>query len=283
MPFRDPQTVLILGFIGEFPPATDVPYVDIGDVAKGRLYIYYDSGSLNIISEYWIGQENVDIEQGPASIETDPATIIARNFTGAGSPGFTLDSGEFNNRGDASVWLFGRVGAASDAANTSTDTPRIEFSGRYLVFKQQDETGFTWGGDTFPMCLVDDVKVTTSSGTFTTTETVVITLSNVPVLNGNKYRIKAIATFASTVAGDDITVRIREDSVSGTVLQTHEDDIISTTIQRTVTIETEFICAANDVTKDFVLTCVRTGGAGNINLQASATQPAFMYAEGPYR
>jgi hypothetical protein len=283
MPFRDPQTVLILGFIGEFPPAADVPYVDIGDVDKGRLFIYYDSGSFNIVSEYWIGQDNVDLEQGPASIETDPATIIAHNFTGSGAPGFSLSSGEFNNRGDAAVLMHGRVGAASDAANTSTETPRVEFNGRYLVFQQYSETGSAFGPDAHPMSRMKTLKETTNSGTFNTTETVILTLLNVAVLNGNKYWITGIVTIASTVAGDDITVRIREDSVSGTVLQIHEDDIISTTIQRTVTIQAEFVATVNDTGKDFVVTCVRTAGTGNISRQASATQPAFMHAEGPYR
>lgn len=282
MPFRDPTSVLILGFIGPFPPPADVPYLDIGDTDHGRLFIYYDSGSFNIVTEYWIGQDNVDLEQGPASIETDPATIIAHNFTGSGAPGFSISSGEFNNRGDAAIFMHGRAGAAADAGNTSTETPRIELEARYLVFQQIAGSGSAHGLDAHVMSRIETNKVTANSAAFTA-ETVIMTMDNLPVLNGNKYWLTAIVTINSTVAGDDIILRIREDGVAGTVLQIHEDDIISTTIQRTVTIQAEFVCTADSTTKDFVVTCARAAGAGNLNLQASATQPAFFYAEGPYR
>jgi hypothetical protein len=178
--------------------------------------------------------------------------------------------------------MHGRVGAASDAANTSTDTPRVEFNGRYLVFQQKSETGSSFGADAHPMSRMKTVKTVANSAGFTA-ETVIMTMTNLAVLNGNKYWLTAIVTINSTTAGDDITVRIREDSIAGTVLQIHEDDIISTTIQRTVTIQAEFVATVNDTGKDFVVTCVRTAGAGTLNLQASATQPAFFHAEGPYR
>lgn len=283
MPFRDPTSVLILGFIGPFPPSDDVPYVDIGDLDHGRLYIYYDSGSFNIVTEYWIGQDNVDLEIGAASLETDPAVIIPANSTAFGAPRLFISSGEFNNRGDASISLTGRVGAADDAANTSDETPLITLQARYLVFQQQSGSGSAFGVDSHILSRQETEKVTANSAGFTA-ETVIVTLTNVAVLAGNKYWLKGIVTINSTAAGDDIAVRIRENTgVAGTQLQIVEEDIISTTLQRTVQIEGEYLATADDTGKDFVITCARTGGAGTLNLQASATQPAFFTVDGPYR
>jgi hypothetical protein len=246
------------------------------------LFIYYDAGSFNIISEYWIGQANVELELGPDTVETDPATIIAANSTGDSAPAFLINSGEFDNRGDAYIRMHGRVGLDGDPANTSTDTPLIEFAARYLVFQQKSKTGANFGGDLHVMCRTETTKVTANSAGFTA-ETVLITINNMPVLDGNKYWITGIVTINSTAAGDDIAVRIREDGVAGTQLQLVEDDIISTTLQRTVTIQGEYVATADNTSKDFVITCQRTGGAGTLNLQASATQPAFAHVEGPYR
>lgn len=272
MPFRDPTDVLILGFIGEFPPSADVPYIDIGDVDKGRLFIYYDSGEFNIVSEYWIGQDNVELEQGPDSDETSPGRISVSNSTAFGGPAFTISTGKFDGRASAILSLIGAAGEDFDPAPESdTDTPRAMLTVRKFLIRPPI------GSDYYLGYRLDQDVDTANSGNITGTETVVMTVAEGLNL-GATYRLSARLHVDTSVSGDDVSVKIREDDATGTILNQHGFDIPSASFPVLVNLEAEYTAVA-DASKTFVVTIVRTAGTGNIIKIGAATQPAYFYLD----
>lgn len=117
-------------------------------------------------------------------------------------------------------------------------------------------------------------KQTAGSATFTTTETEVIWATGA-LLDGATYAIRLDLKIASTVAGDDVTVQIREDSATGTVLQSLRDDILSTSFPRNFPLYAEYTASATG-SKQFVGTAVRSSGTGNISRSASSTSPSYL-------
>jgi hypothetical protein len=120
-------------------------------------------------------------------------------------------------------------------------------------------------------------KATSSSGAIGTTETVVQTIV-APVVAGRIYKITWDGRVQSTVNADDIAYKIREDSVSGTVLQDVAADIAISTRTWRAHFETEYEA---DTTEDktFVVTLDRLAGSGDITMFATSTQPCFLYCD----
>jgi hypothetical protein len=120
-------------------------------------------------------------------------------------------------------------------------------------------------------------KATSSSGSIGTTETVVQTIV-APVVAGRIYKITWDGRAESSVNGDDLAYKIREDSVSGTTLQDVAADVAIATRTWRAHIEAEYTA---DVTEDktFVATLDRIAGSGNVTMFATSTQPCFLYCD----
>ncbi len=127
--------------------------------------------------------------------------------------------------------------------------------------------------------LIDDstisASVTSDSATIPTTETTTITLV-VPVEQGAVYQISSYARISSSVAGDVVVTRIREDNSTGTQIQGGQVECSTTsTTGYSNSLNTEFT-AATTGNKTFVFTLVRGGGSGNIIHRAASTAPGFL-------
>lgn len=124
--------------------------------------------------------------------------------------------------------------------------------------------------------LIGETIATADSATFTTTETVVMSIT-VPLVAGRTYRILASGMSRSDIATDDIRWRIREDNATGTELQTLVIlDVNSTAVPPgNWTMEARYT-AASTASKVVVVTGVRNVGSGNCALEAAATRPAFL-------
>jgi hypothetical protein len=114
MPFRDP---------------VDILFLDIGDLALGRVHIYYDENNLEPRIDMWIGQDNIDAQLGVGPIETDPAAIIIDPSTAWPAASISLQSGELDDRGYAGIEMVGRINATDDPGNTNLDTPFVKVFG----------------------------------------------------------------------------------------------------------------------------------------------------------
>ena len=130
-----------------------------------------------------------------------------------------------------------------------------------------------------PGWLIDDQIEVVDSATFTTTETIIITLT-VPLVNGRTYSIDAKVRMQSTSAGinEICLVRIREDNATG-----NELDRIPICIATTLTtfgyggdLLARFTAVATG-NKTFVVTGVRAAGAaGTQRMEASGASPNIL-------
>jgi hypothetical protein len=119
---------------------------------------------------------------------------------------------------------------------------------------------------------------TSDSANFTTTETEVQSVV-APVVIGRIYRVMFHGSFASSVAGDALFVRIREDSLTGTQLQSTAFTIDTTTsVGWKCTLIAEYTADATE-DKTFKLTAIRAGGTGNCRIEAEADHPAYLYVD----
>lgn len=119
--------------------------------------------------------------------------------------------------------------------------------------------------------------VTTDSANITTTETVVMTVA-APVVTGRIYRVRFAADLAGSVAGDQHFIKIREDSVSGGAINFRRYRVEDTDNFPWGPIEVEYTADATE-DKTFVVTLVREAGTGNIRLDATTSNPAYLYVD----
>jgi hypothetical protein len=120
-----------------------------------------------------------------------------------------------------------------------------------------------------------DIETGDSSGV-TTVETVVQTVV-APVVAGRIYRVTFYGDLASTVAADQFFTRIREDSVSGNVLDLRRYRAHAT-VNFPYRVEIEYTADATE-DKTFVLTLIRESGTGTGRRDASATSPSYLYVD----
>jgi hypothetical protein len=120
--------------------------------------------------------------------------------------------------------------------------------------------------------------VTADSAGFTTTEVVVATVT-APLVSGRTYRLRAVPKWESDVADDRINARLREDSVTGTIMQSDNVRIlVVSSLGWGGVLEVEYTATAT-ADKTFVLTGQRAGGTGTCKLGAGATRPVYLYVE----
>lgn len=115
---------------------------------------------------------------------------------------------------------------------------------------------------------------TTSSGTFTTTETVTDDVT-APLIDGERYLVEFWGEFVSTVAGDDVGVQLREDNVSGTVLTLVIKNIETASVAEAFYLRREYTATATG-SKTFVVTGDRLVGTGNVSRLSASTLPAYL-------
>lgn len=127
---------------------------------------------------------------------------------------------------------------------------------------------------------VNTTPITAASGTFTTTETALATVTGV-LEAGQRYAIVAdnVRFSASAVGSPSLEaamVRIREDNLTGTEIGANQIGILtSSTIGFGIRVYTEFTAAATGA-KTFQLTAVRQSGANNIQMRGSTGVPGFL-------
>jgi hypothetical protein len=118
------------------------------------------------------------------------------------------------------------------------------------------------------------------TSTVTTTETVADTIT-ATLVNGYRYRIRWIPGYTSSVAGDSVFLRLREDSVSGTqmtVVRGYSPLTNGGGSRWVAVVEAEYTASAS-ASKTFVGTFNRASGTGNVNIAAGATYPTLLYIE----
>jgi hypothetical protein len=119
--------------------------------------------------------------------------------------------------------------------------------------------------------------ITSDSAGFTTTETVVGTLV-VPMVSGRRYRIWAFPKWESTVAGDRVIQRFRQTSVSGTIEQSDNVSIPSTSNLGFGGVMSFGFNASSSGNQTFVLAGVRGSGTGTCKLGALTSRPVYLLA-----
>jgi hypothetical protein len=120
-------------------------------------------------------------------------------------------------------------------------------------------------------------SIRTSSVSTFTAETEVQTIS-VGLIAGRTYKVVYRGTVQSTVAGDSARSRIREDSVTGTQLNSYRVDVDQSGAGYSADIEAEYTPAA-DETKTFSVTAERAAGTGSLTAAAAGTQPCYLYVD----
>jgi hypothetical protein len=118
---------------------------------------------------------------------------------------------------------------------------------------------------------------TAVSAAITTTETEIMTVV-APVVINRIYKVTADFGFAVSVATDAFICVIREDTVTGTIVETRRIAAPTTATLWSKHSEAEYTADATE-DKTFVLSLQRTTGTGNIILSASGTSPSYLYVD----
>ncbi|HSW78926.1 MAG TPA: hypothetical protein VLF88_02850, partial [Candidatus Babeliales bacterium] len=115
----------------------------------------------------------------------------------------------------------------------------------------------------------------TANQTTITTETDLTSLTvTVTVPANHRIRISAQTALQSSVASDQLTLRIKE---SSTVLQTCRTSLAASAIDQSL--RCFVIITPNGASHTYKLTLERSSGSGNAQLTASSNQPATMLVE----
>lgn len=119
---------------------------------------------------------------------------------------------------------------------------------------------------------------TSDSSTWTTTETLADTVT-APLVTGRTYRIRWSGGVVTTVAGDIVLIRMREDTTAGTLIVERNFYLASTsTAGFGSEIEGTFT-AVSTADKTFVVTGIRNGGTGTHHADGTATRPRYLYVD----
>lgn len=110
------------------------------------------------------------------------------------------------------------------------------------------------------------------------TELVAITLPSDTYLAGRAYELKIKMFVSSTVAADQVGVRVHKTNTAGTTLLDVESTGRVATASENYWVECSSVLAVggSDVTAALVLSYFRRSGTGNCRLVASATNPAYI-------
>lgn len=99
------------------------------------------------------------------------------------------------------------------------------------------------------------------------------------LVDGRTYRVRWHGAFGSTVADTTVLIRIREDDVSGTVVQEGNSWISSTSTSGVQSgTEGQYTAGATG-NKTFVITGLRNGGTGTLHAEGSSSRVRLLYVE----
>lgn len=247
------------------------------DLVLARVRDDTEDSSGSIVDEVYLATGT------PASIPVAPTVPAGELYlgtidvpvSGGGNPTLTYDP-------DFTVAIGGILPVA-DAASLPTIVRR---EGMYAD-QADTNTLVRWSGSAWeqiasPVAFKSRRRIatttrTTTSSTFTTTETSINTVT-AALENGKTYAVRWVTEGRSTVAADTAKFRIREDSVSGTILQAVNTamPVVSTDFQAVLEVEYTAVATGN---KTFAGTCVRNSGTGNVSVSASANEPHYLYVE----
>lgn len=118
--------------------------------------------------------------------------------------------------------------------------------------------------------------LTSASSTFTA-ETQIHTVT-AALVSGRTYSVTMITGILSTVAGDNVDTRIREDNTSGTILQQVRKDLLATNITECIVLYAEYTAVATG-NKTFVGTAARQAGTGNLSRNSGVNTPSYLFVE----
>lgn len=127
----------------------------------------------------------------------------------------------------------------------------------------------------------EEIALTTStsdSGTWTTTETLADTVT-APVVSGRIYKIVWWGGVATTVAGDTVTIRMREDNITGTILSERNHYLPTSSSGGFALYHEGRYTADATENKTFVIGGVRNGGTGTHHADGTATRIRLLYVE----
>jgi hypothetical protein len=117
------------------------------------------------------------------------------------------------------------------------------------------------------------------SADFDDTPEAVLMSVDVDVVNGRTYRPRFFGKIASTAAADLVTIRLREDNLTGSIRAHGIVQVLTTSsFGYPIMLEFEFD-ATGTSTKTFVITGQRLAGSGQCRLEASTSGPAYLYAD----
>jgi hypothetical protein len=134
------------------------------------------------------------------------------------------------------------------------------------------------GNPTAPNQRIATTVIDNPSGTFTTTATQVASVT-AWLVAGSIYRVTFDGAFDTTVDGDMVRARIREDNISGNQLQARDTgEMDAAGLVTGLRMEVEYT-AVSTGNKTFVATGERDAGTGNISMSADPTFPAYMYVD----
>lgn len=121
--------------------------------------------------------------------------------------------------------------------------------------------------------------VSTDSSGFTNAAEVIIASVTAPLISGLTYRIWFWGGIQSTITGDELQTRIRENNAAGTQLSFNSTSITraSATGDWTATLEAQYTAVATE-DKTFVVTGIRAVGTGTGRIE-TAQKPALFYVE----
>lgn len=117
---------------------------------------------------------------------------------------------------------------------------------------------------------------TTNTSTFTA-ETSINTVA-ASLENGKTYRVRWVTDVASSVINDVARFRLREDNVSGTVLQLVNQEVHRASTDFQAILEAEYTAVATG-SKTFAATCQRVTGTGNLACNANGNEPHYLYVD----
>lgn len=119
---------------------------------------------------------------------------------------------------------------------------------------------------------------TSDSSTFTTTETELLS-ATAALVSGRTYRVRGVFNLESSTGSDEVRVRLREDDTSGTLLQSGDREVpTSSSFGYLTLMESEYTASATG-DKTFVITGVRSSGSGTDKRGSSSARPAYLYVD----
>jgi hypothetical protein len=247
------------------------------DIVVGRMRDNTEDSSGFIVDEVYL------ITGTPASIPVAPSTPAGQLYLG------TIDvpvSGGGNPTLTYNPTFTVAIGGILPVADNAGLPTIVRREGMYAD-QADTNTLMRWSGSAWeavasPVSFQSRRRIqtttrTTTSATFTTTETSINTVV-AALENGKTYQIRWVTEGRSSVAADTAKFRLREDTVSGTILQAVNTalPVASTDFQAVLEVEYTAVATGN---KTFVGTCARNSGTGNVSVSATANEPHYLYVE----